>query len=71
MTNIIGLTKAGSDSRIMVNADNIVYFQPENGDGSRGITEILMVGGAYLQVRQDIYQIAEMIDAHLDYRTEE
>jgi hypothetical protein len=71
MANIIGLTKAGGDSRIMVNADNIVYFQPENGDGSRGITEILMVGGAYLQVREDIYTITERIEAHLDYSTEE
>lgn len=35
MTNIIGLTKHGDNQRVMVNADNIAYFQTVTDDGQK------------------------------------
>lgn len=76
MANIIGLHHLTSQ-KVMVNADQIAYFRRVVQEGgslepliderfAEGelMTEILLVGGAYLLVQEDIYEIAEMIDAH-------
>lgn len=76
MVNIIGLIDHRTNQKVMVNADQIIYFRtvvqdagtveplidPRFAEGEQ-VTEILLVGGAYLLVREGMYQIAEMIDA--------
>ena len=79
MTNIIGLTEHSTNQKVMVNADNISYFRSVVQDDQTGqcepllderfaegtiLTEVLMVGGGYLLVREDIYRIVDAIDAY-------
>lgn len=82
MTNIVGLTNHSTGQKIMVNADQIAYFQSIVQDDLTGkveplldarfaegqtLTEVLMVGGAYLIVREDMFHIVDMIEPKPDY----
>ena len=56
MVNIIGLTKRLDGQKVMVNTDHILYFQ---ADPSGEQTEVVLTGGVFLYVAEDMYEIVE------------
>ena len=65
MANIVELTRAGSGSKCMVNADYIVTIERNEYDGMDDFvecTKITMTTGKGLAVEEDVRHIAEKIN---------
>ena len=63
MVNIIGLTKRSDGQKVMVNTDHILYFQ---ADPSGEQTEVVLTGGVFLYVVEDMYEIVERTEPEPD-----
>lgn len=66
MPHIIGLTEAGSGSKVFINVDHVLTIQRREFDPVDDLiewTEITMIDGRGVAVEEDSYRVVEMISS--------